>query len=629
MDVQMTRVTPTPSKAEILCERDRIVTSELFASSQRMCAFLDYLISETVADRASRLKELSIGIAVFGRDATFDPRVDSIVRVEAGRLRAKLREYFQEAGADDPVRITIPKGAYVPVFELRGPTESLPPHARGPKPWPVALLATLGLVALAAIVAVFALRPASESEGSSANVEARSIAVLPLRDWSPDPPDYFSEAMTDVLIARLSERSELRVTSLGSVMVYKDSGLPPAEIAERLGVSNIVEGAVFRENGNVRITANLIDAPAGRNIWSHTFTRPMTDVLALQADVAAEIASQLVGSLLPSARGPQSEISPAAYEAFLKGVYWRNRLTAQGFNRGIVFFQQALKLQNDYAEAYAGLAACHCQLGGHGIEVVTPRAALPEALQLASRALELDDTLAEPYAVIGIIKFKYEWDAEAAEQYLQQAVEKKPSLFEAYQWRSQIAEGTGRHELAVEQARIAHRLNPLSLAANLNLGWQLYQAGRLTEAESEFESLLEFDPDFWGGHWGKAHCLRERGELTAAIAEFARAVDLGGGHNLPVASLGYTYAVAGERDAARAILKQLRALSEKTYVSPVHVAMVHAGLGESDAALEWLDKGLRVRARSMAWLTEIREFESLRDDPRYDELIATIGIAPR
>ena len=588
-----------------------------------MREFLTYLIDETLEGRAARLKELAIGIAVFRRDEDFDPRVDAVVRVEAGRLRSKLTEYYAGAGEQDPVRIEVRKGGYVPTFT------SVPAADHGTaRSTTMSPLVAAGVLALlvAAVTGAFLNFRSPGPTQPLVTEGLHNIAVLPLRDFSSMPQDYFSEAMTDVLIARLAELPELRVISLSSVLQYKDAELAPTQIAAELGVASIVEGTIYREDDSVRITANLIDGHDGQNLWSKTFTRPMTSVLALQNEVTSEIATQLLGELVPSSKSSDLQIDPLAYEAFLRGIYWRNRLTENGFNRGIVYFQQAIDTQPDYAEAYAGLAACHCQLGGHGIEVVRPDVALPEAIGLANRALELDSSLAEPNALLGIISYKFEWDVEAAERHLQRAIDKNPSHFQAYLWRSQIAEGSGRQEIAVEQARIAHRINPLSRAANLNLGWQIFQAGNTAEAESEFHELIEFDPEFWGGHWGLGHCYRAQGNYDEAIAQFSRAVELDGGHSLALASLGYTLAIAGQHEQALAIAEDLEARAERTYISPVHIAMVYAGLGDADTAFQWLQHALEVRARSMAWLTVMGEFDSLQDDPRYDALVASIGI---
>lgn len=607
---------------------DRILASNVFASSQRMKELLAYLVAESLRDGRPRIKELAIGMAVFGRDESFDPRIDAVVRVEVGRLRGKLREYYAGTGADDPVRIEVPKGAYLPVFTPAPGNAGLPVRQTGSRSWPGFI--GVGLLVLTVVgVTLFAEFRSSEPLVSERGAPPFSVAVLPLSDWTGQSDDYFSEAMTDVLISALSKRPELRVTSLSSVMIYKGTGLQPSQIAEQLGVGSIVDGTVFREADRVRITANLIDVKENRNVWSNTFNKPMTGVLALQEEVASEIARELVGEILPKSAPSEREINPQAYEAFLKGAYWRNRLTAEGFNRGVLFFQQAIELQPDYAEAYAAMAACHCRLAGHGVEVVRPDIALPQATLLASKALELNDSLAEPYAVLGIIKFKYEWDADASMAYLERALRQNPSLFEAHLWVSQVAEGTGRQELAVEHARQALRVNPLSLAANLNLGWQLFQAGQITDAENQFDKLLEFDPEFWGGHWGKGHIELDRRSYQDAISEFLRAVELEGGHTLPQASLGYAYAISGYSDEALAVIEELQEMSQSVYVSPVHMAMIYAGLDETDAAFEWLDKALAVRARSMAWLTVRREFNILHGDPRYDALVTAIGIAGR
>ncbi|MEO1201922.1 MAG: tetratricopeptide repeat protein [Pseudomonadota bacterium] len=639
-----TEATGSLDRQSILNQRDRILASDMFVSSRRMREFLDFLVSEAVQGRADRLKEMVIGTAVFGRDESFDPRVDSIVRVEAGRLRSKLRDYYAVPGADDPIVIRIPKGGYAPVFESRtgerqasvtsasavpaatGP-DTGPPHGRVPTvPGRRAGYAAAAVLAAVLVGALLPNLPGDPEPPDALPATSRTIAVLPLRDYSTDSPDYFSEAMTDVLIARLSEKPGLRVTSMASVLGFRDTALAPAEVARQLAVETVVDGSVYRDSGQIRITANLIDTLSGRNLWSSTFTRPMNDALSLQDDVAGEIAAELVGRLLPESAAERGSVTAEAYESYLKGVYWRNRLTAQGFNRGAGFFQQAIAQQPDYAEAYAGLAACHCQLGGHGFEVVTPSAALPQAERLATRALSLDPGLAEPSAVLGIIKFKYDWDPVAAEEFLRRAIERKPSLFDGHLWLSQVAEGTGRHETALRHARSARSLNPLSLAANLNLGWQHFQAGSLGEAEASFDALLEFDPEFWGGYWGRGHVLRERGEFEGAIAAFGTAARLGAGHTLPLAALGHARAIAGDREGAAAALDELQAMAEETYVSPVHVALVYAGLGETDRAFDWLRRGVDLRARGMAWFSVTREFDALGADPRYDAIVRSIGI---
>ena len=242
------------------------------------------------------------------------------------------------------------------------------------------------------------------------------------------------------------------------------------------------------------------------------------------------------------------------------------------------------------------------------------------------KALSLNAELAEPYAFLGIINFKFGWDRDGAETMLNRAIELNPSLYQAYVWHSQVLEAMGRHEDAVSRVQYAKLLNPLSLAANLNLGWQMYQAGEYIEADAEIDKLIEFNPTFWGGHWAKGHIYNQHESYRNAIKEFQQAVELEGGHSLPISALGYTFAVAGRPDEARRIVAELEALSKETYVSPFHVATVYAGLNEPDLMFEWLERAYQVRARSLAWLHVTREMKPFHDDGRFQNLLQRIGI---
>ncbi len=351
-----------------------------------------------------------------------------------------------------------------------------------------------------------------------------------------------------------------------------------------------------------------------------------SDLLTVQREVSSAVAAQVSDAITPSSHERPANLIPVAYEAYMKGRYFYNQFTAEGFRQSMRYYQEAIDIEPGYASAYAGLASCHCLLAGHGLELVSPVVALPEARALATKALSLNSDLAEPIAFLGIIRFKYAWDVVGANELLDKALEQNPSLFQAYVWHSQILEAMGRHEDAVSRARYGKQLNPLSLAASLNLGWQMYQAGNYLEAEAEIDKLIEFNPDFWGGHWAKGHIYRQHGSHAQAIAEFRRAVELGGGHSLPQSALGYSFAVAGMQDEARRIVAELEALSRDVYVSPFHVATIYAGLEDPDAMFEWLEQAYDVRARSLAWLQVSREMQAYRDDPRFQDLVDRIGI---
>ena len=614
----------TPAQVRAQC--DRILASKGFSGSRRQSTFLEYVVNTTLEGQADRLKEFTLGIEVFDKDESFDPGIDSIVRVEATRLRSKLSEYYVGEGQGDSVRIDIPKGHYVPVFR---PVDVPKPEGRPPHRWNM----WVGLVvATLIIVLIYSGYRAPQQESAPAVKSQQlpppsSIAVLPLRDWSRIPEEYFSEAVTDALISSLAEIGSLRVTSLTSVMRYKNTEIPIPEIGRVLGVAYILEGSVLREDEQVRLTAQLIDAITDKHVWSKTFYRPTPELRSVQSEIAAAIAAQISDEMLPTPQSHPGGLNPVAYEAFLKGRYFYNQFSVKGFNRSMKFFQEAIDIEPDYAEAYAGLASCYCLLAGHGLEVVSPVIAIPEARSLATKALSLNSRLAEPVAFLGIIKFKYEWDPENSEKLLNQAIEMKPSFFLAYIWLSQTLEAMNRQDEAISRARFAKQLNPLSLAASLNLGWQLFQAGKNIEANSEIDKLIEFNPNFWGGHWMKGHIYNQQESYKNAIEEFEQAVELGGGHSLPMSALGYTYAVAGMPDEARRIIAEMEILSKDVYVSPYHVATVYAGLNEPDLMFEWLERAYRVRARSLAWMQVRREMKPFHGDSRYQNLLKRIGIA--
>ena len=346
----------------------------------------------------------------------------------------------------------------------------------------------------------------------------------------------------------------------------------------------------------------------------------------MQSEVAAAIAAQISDEIVPVSKSQTGGFNLAAHEAFLKGRYFYNQFTGEGFRRGINFFQEAIEIEPDYAEAYSGLASCHCLLAGHGLELVSPVVAIPEARSMAMKALSLNSELAESIAFLGIISFKYEWDPKNAEEKLKRAIELNPSLFQAYVWQSQVLEALNRNDEALSQARLAKQLNPLSLAASLNLGWQMYQAENYIEANAEVDKLIEFNPRFWGGHWAKGHIYNQHKSYKNAIDEFQRAVELEGGHSLPMSGLGYTFAIAGMPNEARQIIADMEALSKEGYVSPFHVAIVYAGLNEPDLMFEWLERAFQVRARSLAWLQVTREMKPFRNDSRFQNLLERIGI---
>lgn len=631
-----------PPADHVGAQLDRILQSPVLAQSDRLQSFLRFIVDETLSGRGGSLKEYTIALDVFERDESFDPQTSSIVRVEASRLRSKLKEYYGTEGLHDPVHITLPTGSYVPRFQTvtRDVAPVVQPSADGGArrfvPAQIALIA----VAVFAVVGVAAFvlfgvadrYSRGDAPGAAATEHgwAHSVAVLPLRNLSGNADeDYFSDGMTDALITSLAMQKNVRVISLTSAMVYKNVNKPITDIARELNVNHIIEGSIFRSGERVRITAQLIEASTDRHLWAESYERDVADVLAIQDDVARRIVASLSGDVdaLPAADPkPASAIDPEAQEAYLKGRYFRNQMTEDGFRKGIAYFKQAIEKEPGFAEAYSGVAACYCLLGGHGFELVEPREGMPDAKEAILESLRLDGDLAESHAFLGIIRLKYEWDWPGAEKAFRHAIELNPSFAQGRMFYSFFLEAMGRQEEAIREAEAARTIDPLSLAINLNLGWQYLRGGRLDRTLSQLETTDELRSGFWGVHWGLGHYHRQKGAYDEAIEAFEKAVEVGGGYTLPMTDLGYTYGIAGRSDEAREILDRLIALAEKSYVSPYNMATVHVGLGEIDEAFASLERAFESRSRSMAWLMVASEYDGLRSDPRFISLVERVGL---
>lgn len=627
-----------------MVQLERIIASPEFDQSERLKRFLRYIVEETLAERGARLSEYSIGVDVFDRDVSFDPQVSSIVRVEASRLRGKLETYNAISGRNDPVRITLPRGGYLPILEPAegvsaaariSPTSLLRSVTRMPRSATLTLSVALAVIAMGlAVLLLYDLPPFSTRSVTPLEAAARSdgymLAVLPLRNLSGDPEqDYFSDGVTDALTTNLAKVNGLHVISMTSAMAYKEVDRAVADIAQELGVNHVVEGSVLRVNDRVRITAQLIEADTDRHIWAESYEGDMSDVLALQNEVVLQIASSLSRKIEADAgtgnAGPQT-IAPEAYESYLKGNFFRNSMTEDGFRKGLDYFRQAIEMAPDYAPAYSGLATCYCLLGGHGFETVRPHEAIPAAREAVVKALRLDNTLPEAHAFLGIIRLKYDWNWPGAEVEFLRAIELNPNYAQAHIFYSYHLEAMGSQEAAIAEARSARALDPLSLPANINLGWQLLKADRLKEGRQIFEATAEFDPDFWGVHWGLGQYYLKSGETEKAVAEFERAIAAGGGHAMPISGLGYAYAVSGQAAKAKEMLDKLADLAKRGYVSPFNMAIIHAGLGNRDEAFSFLEQAYADRSRSMAWLNVTGELDNLRSDPRFGALLRRIGL---
>jgi TolB-like protein/DNA-binding winged helix-turn-helix (wHTH) protein/Flp pilus assembly protein TadD len=542
---------------------------------------------------------------------------------------------------------TVAKGGYRFTAEARMVVRDPPnPTAQSPKPAAASVrepvrrrrsLTRLGVVAAAAILlsatALFLIPGvlrfrARRTPTTRAAATIRSIAVLPLTNLSSDPEqDYFSDGMTDELITYLAQFSDLNVISHTSVQRYKDTKQPLPDIARELGVDAVVEGRVMRSGGRVRITAQLIDARTDRHLWAESYERDLQDVLALQAEVARAIAAEIqIKANIRETRRPVSAgtVNPEAHEAYLKGRYFWNKRSAEGVRKSIEYFEQATRLDPNYAVAYAGLAQSYVVLNGH--RFLPPAEAFPRVRAAALKALELDEGIAEAHTSLGSLKWEYEWDKSGAEKEFRRAIELNPSNATAHQWYAEQLAAVRRGDEALAEIKRAQELDPLSLPISMVAGWILYLGRQNDQAIDQYHRTLEMDSNFAIAHAYLGRAYARKGRFEQAIMECQTATRLSENHPFYLAWLGYAYAKAGNRKEALRILNELEVISRHKYVAAHDIAAVHVGLGKQSKALAWLEKAYEERSYTVLQLDVEPEFDSLRPDPRFQDLLHRVGL---
>jgi TolB-like protein/Flp pilus assembly protein TadD len=454
----------------------------------------------------------------------------------------------------------------------------------------------------------------------------RSIAVLPLENLSGNPDDeVFADAMTDELITSLANHSLLRVISRTSAMQFKRSQRPLLEIGRSLGVDALVEGTVLRLGYRVRVTAQLIEAAADRHLWADSYERDLRDVLALQRDVARAIAREINANLSArrrASRATPQPVNPEAYLAYIRGrALWDQRREA-ALIKGIEAFGQAVEIDATYAAAYAGMADCYTALG-YG-SYMAPRAAFEHASAAADKALALDPESAESEASLAYVALYHEWDFGKADRTFRRAIALDRAAVTAHHWYSVYLTSMGRFDAARKEIRVAQELDPLSPAVNTDVGFIAYYAGQYGEAVATLRSTLSVTPRFPLAHFWLGRAYQAQGRLDDAVEQFDATRHVLGDWPVALAALGHVLGESGRASAARRILGSLDDLSRQRYVTEYGVALVHAGLGDHDAAFDWLDRAVAARSHWLVWLNLDPRWNSLRDDRRFALLLNRI-----
>lgn len=476
------------------------------------------------------------------------------------------------------------------------------------------------------------LRQVQESlKATSATTSSKSIAVLPLENISPDKEnEYFSDGLTEEIIMNLSKIKNLKVISRTSAMHYKGTKKPLKQIAKELQVQYVLEGSVRKQGSDLRITAQLIDAVQDTHLWAEKYSGTLDDIFDIQEKVAEKIVEALKVKLTT---GEQQQLSrrytddTEAYQLYLKGRYFWNTRTEDGFKKGIEYFNKAIEKDHNYALAYTGLADAYILMQVYCY--LPPHETMPKARSAAQKALQIDPLLAEAHASLGHIKSLYDWDWPGAESEFKRSIELNPGYAPAYMWYGiTFFAVLGRLEEALLQMKKARELDPLSLIINNDVGLIHFFAGRYEQAIEEYRRTLEIDSHFFVSHQSLGLAYLQLGRFDEAIAELQQALILSKNSSVVLASLGQAYGFSGQMSKAEEILARLEALSKERYVSPYAIALVCAGMKDKVKTLDWLQKAYEERILFIlhAPLKVDPGFRILHSEPRYIELLKKVGL---
>jgi serine/threonine protein kinase/Tfp pilus assembly protein PilF len=455
------------------------------------------------------------------------------------------------------------------------------------------------------------------------------IAVLPFADISPQKDqEYFCDGMTDDIITKLTKLQEVKVISRTSVMRYKNTDKDIREIGQDLGVTTILEGSVQKSGDDIRVNAQLINVEDGFHLWAETYDRKLKNVFEIQSDLAENIAAALKAKLSTEEKQglekkPSQDIE--AYNIYLKGRYFWNLRTKEGFQKSLEYFQKAVEKDPTFALAYSGIADYFNLLGYY--DLLPSREAFPKAKKAAEKALEMDETLAEAHTSLGWVKILFEWDWPGAKRSFKRAIELNPGYATAHHWYASFFMAVGRFGESIAEARRAQELDPVSLALSCSIGGIFMMARRYDEAIEELHKSIKFDPNSYIPHWYLIYCYTMKGMYDDAIAEAQRAFELSDRRPIMIVLLGQAYALSGREGEARRVLSEIIELSKQTYISPQGIAIIYTGLGEKDKAFEFLERAYEERDHWMYSLKVTPWLDSLRSDPRFTALLERMDLA--
>ena len=502
------------------------------------------------------------------------------------------------------------------------------------RPWPrdIAFIGTviLGIVIFTPVVFRIASRTGassktSKSARSSISVNTKSIAVLPFENLSRDPDNaYFADGIQEEILTRLSKIADLKVISRTSTQRYKGTPTNLLEIAKQLGVAHILEGTVQKAADQVRVNVQLINAQTDSHLWAEKFDRNLADIFAVESEIATKIADTLQTKLSGSeqkAIAARPTKNSEAHQLYLKGRYFLKKRTEEGLKKSIEFFNQAIDKDSGYALAYSGLADSNMYLLRLGfLRGVSRKETDERAKAAATKALELDDNLAEAHTSLALVKMEYEWDWTGSEREFQRAIQLDPGFAEAHHQYSHYLTAMGRSSESLTESLRALELDPLSLVLNAHLAWHYLYARQYDQAIQQCQKASELDRNYPETAEFRGLAYEQKGMYQEAIAELQTAINLSGGSPHMKAELGHAYAIAGETTQALDILNELKRGSTETHISSYDIAVIHVGLGRKERALEALENAYQERSEWLRYVRVDPRLDPLRGDPRFEKL---------
>jgi TolB-like protein len=604
-------------------ELQNILAGKPFATAARSRRFLTYVTEKTLAGQHDEIKELIVGMEVFDRANDFDPRADTIVRVEAGKLRKRLQEYYETEGAGAKVRIEIPKGTYVPQFHRH---EAPGPHspveaARWPRKYIAAgLLIALILVAAAAYW------------GTRTRPTELSIAVLPFLNLSSDASnEYFADGLAEDLTDALARLGGLRVASRTSAFFFKGKQTDIHDVGARLHAAFVVEGSVRKEGQRIKISAQLVRTDDGYHVWSNSFERDMKDVFAVQQEIARSVASTLKLRLIGGKREQLAKPYTASVEAF--DLYMRGRHAAAAgiladINPAERLFQQAIAADPAYPLPYVALADLY--LHADILELRPTGELVGKAKEAISKALALDGAIAEAHAILGSLTARHEYNWIAAERHIRDALDLDPNSAAAHNLLAQdILAPQARWQEAMAENRQAMELDPFSSIIAVGQPWLQYLQHHYDPAIQGFRGVAAthgFNPATL--HFEAVSKLG-KGDYETALGMFEGMIRQGGSMPALLAITGYAHGRAGHTAEAKKILQELEIQSRSRFVSLAGFATIYVGLNDREKAFEYLERARQDHESFLIFSRVDGLFDPIRSDPRFATLLNEIGLSDK